>query len=97
MIAFLTMGIYTDFILKGRNHFSFLAFLIIVQMLFLIIDFIYCVSTKEETIFKRYQISAIFFGFFLSLATVLQTLLIPLFIAGRFRDLNSPWDLPLAG
>jgi hypothetical protein len=23
--------------------------------------------------------------------------LIPLFVAGRYRDLNSPWELPLAG
>lgn len=37
------------------------------------------------------------FGYCSCLVTTLELQQIPLYIAGRYRDLNSAWELPLAG
>ena len=37
------------------------------------------------------------YGYFYTLVATLELQQIPLYIAGRYRDLNSAWELPLAG
>ena len=43
------------------------------------------------------KLAAFIAGYFYTLSTILQLQQIPMYIAGRYRDLNSAWELPLAG
>ena len=43
------------------------------------------------------RISITFMGYVNCITSVLQLQSIPLYIAGRYRDLNAAWELPLAG
>lgn len=63
----------------------------------MITQIIYCAVTRQDHFIINYEISMTLFGYVLGIATVLQVQLIPLVIAGKYRDHNSPWELPLAG
>ncbi len=65
-----------------------------VSLLFTLFDDRYD-AEANSTVFLYLEVS--FFSYASTLATVLQLQSIPLYIAGRYRDMNSAWELPLAG
>ena len=95
-LGLLTLGFYTDVIAR-RNLYTLVASLIVFQILFVGTETIYMICTSSTNIFINNDVAAFFQGYYYCLATVLQLQQIPLYIAGRYRDLNSAWELPLAG
>ncbi len=96
-LAFFTLGLYSDLFSRGKNHYTLLACLVFVEILYFVTEIVYCAITKKEHFIINYAVSMTLFGYVLCVATVLQVQLIPLIIAGKYRDHNSPWELPLAG
>ena len=94
--ALCTLGLYTD-LLAQRNLYTLLATVIVVQILFILTQTIFEICTNSVTLFLNEKFAAFLAGYFYSLTTVLLLQQIPLYIAGRYRDLNSVWELPLAG
>ena len=91
------MGVFTDLIAKGRNFYTLLAYLILAQLSYVVFFTVYeliCISKGFEP--KTEWIIG-FFGYFTALTNVVQLQSIPLYVAARYRDLNSAWELPLAG
>ena len=91
------MGIFTDLVAKGRNFYTLLAYLIVAQLSYVIFFTVYeqiCIANGFEP--KTEWIIG-FFGYFTALTNVVQLQSIPLYVAARYRDLNSAWELPLAG
>jgi hypothetical protein len=97
-LAFLTLGFYTDFIARGRNLYTLLFAFILTQFVISLVLSVLDYSFKADvnsTVFLYVEVSL--FSYAATLATVLQLQSIPLYIAGRYRDMNSAWELPLAG
>lgn len=96
LAAFLTLGIVTDFIAK-RNLYTTLGAIICIQLTFVFIQAIYMMIAGDTDLFISAKWASFVFGYFYCLATMMSLQQIPLYIAGRYRDLNSAWELPLAG
>lgn len=96
-LGFLTLGLYTDFIARGRNLYTLLAVFIAIQFLYILVFTIYDAIFGVTDFNLKEKISIGIFGYTSCLTSVLQLQSIPLYIAGRYRDLNSAWELPLAG
>lgn len=95
--AFLTLGVWTDFLSRGRNLFTLMAGMMATKLVFVSLMICYNLKTGEQLI-ERYAKTIMFlYGYSSCLVTTLELQLIPLYIAGRYRDLNSAWELPLAG
>jgi hypothetical protein len=74
-----------------------LALIITVEIIYFAVLMIYGIVTQSEDLFFPFVINFWIYGLMVCLATVIQLYQIPLFIAGKYRDLNNPWELPLAG
>ena len=96
MSGLLTLGVYTDFLAR-RNLYTLLVSLIFVQILLVTVQTVYQFITSSQDFIISNNFATFLVGYFygLSSITILQQL--PLYIAGRYRDMNSVWELPLAG
>jgi hypothetical protein len=97
MGAFSTLWIFTDVISKGKNLYTLLALVIVAQAIVLLCHIIITASKQSNLLVISEVPSVLMFAYLQCFTVVLQLQLIPLFVAGRYRDLNSPWELPLAG
>ena len=97
MAAFATLWLLTDVLSKGRNLYTLLACVIIAQALLILIQIVITAAKNSDDLIVSETFSVIIFAYIWCISVVLQLQLIPLFVAGRYRDLNSPWELPLAG
>ena len=97
MIAFATLWVFTDLVSRGRNLYTLLACVIFAQALLIFMQIIITAAKNSDKLIVSETFSVIVFAYIWCISVVLQLQLIPLFVAGRYRDLNSPWELPLAG
>ena len=90
-------GVFTDFIAKGKYLYILLASIIFIEMLYIFFLIIYGLAEHSGNVPLPEKFNFWCYGFIICLTTVIQLYQIPLFIAGKYRDLNNPWELPLAG
>jgi hypothetical protein len=90
-------GVFTDFIAKGKYLYILLASFILVEMLYILFLVVYGLASHSDEVPLPSKLNFWCYGFIICLTTVIQLYQIPLFIAGKYRDLNNPWELPLAG
>ena len=96
LAGFFTLGFYTDYLAR-RSLYTLLAVLISFEITLILIQTIYQGVTKTEEIFVNRYFAVSLLGYFYAVITTMILQQLPLYIAGRYRDLNSAWELPLAG
>jgi hypothetical protein len=96
LAALFTAGFVIDF-LAQRNIYTLFGVLICLQLVFVFIQTIYMIIRKDSGVFLGKFGTSFVYGYFYCLSALMSLQQIPLYIAGRYRDLNSAWELPLAG
>lgn len=74
-----------------------MAVLILTKLLFVLAVTVYTLVSGAQLIESHPKTVMFLYGYCSCLVTTLELQQIPLYIAGRYRDLNSAWELPLAG
>ena len=69
-LAFFTLGIFSDLLSQGRNHYTLLAILISTEIVYFLTEIIYCAITMEDYFITNNLVSMTLFGYVLSIATV---------------------------
>lgn len=96
LLGFFSLGFYTDFLAR-RSLYTLLAVLISFELTLILIQTIYQGITRTEQVFVNKYFAVSLLGYFYAVITTMIMQQLPLYIAGRYRDLNSAWELPLAG
>lgn len=95
MVAFLTIGIFTDLIAKGKYYYTCILVLHGISLTLLLVNIVYNLSTGDN-LYKYNKWTFGVSGFLMSAGWFCVYLIVPLQIAAGYREKHSYFEIPMA-